>query len=112
MHLHIHTHTKVYKRTGAFHACMEIIKIKWPITNDCCKEEAEEVAVCVLTCIDMVGHLWSHVTVIRATHRAYPLPRHAHLMISTPLVNLGLPYPLHTHTHTHAQNLAMQGRKC
>lgn len=22
----------------AFHACMEIIKIKWPITNDCCKE--------------------------------------------------------------------------
>ena len=25
--------------SGAFHACMEIIKIKWPITNDCCKEE-------------------------------------------------------------------------
>jgi len=24
--------------SGAFHACMEIIKIKWPITNDCCKE--------------------------------------------------------------------------
>lgn len=23
--------------TPPFHACMEIIKIKWPITNDCCK---------------------------------------------------------------------------
>lgn len=47
---------RVHERCGkAIHACMKIIKIKWPITNDCWKEGRQIQHIETI----VVGHLGS-----------------------------------------------------